>query len=420
MGHHSHARTTSNREKTPLRDSWTLARKILAGWLILGAIATATSMFLLWPSGEQPETSDAFETTSGLTRDLVEGTVAVIQPGMCNSPSVGKIFPVAPVTNPLAPNDCTHAIVDITSGNNAGQRTLLEIRPNLAGEPELHVGDGILMADNGQTDSPEQTQLGFQDYQRSTAMWIWGALAVVLIVLVGAWRGVRSLGGLAITIGVILIFLLPALVRGGSPVLLALTTGSAVLFMVLFLVHGFSWKSAAAMGGTLMSLGLAAVFSYFAVLTTGIRGLGDESNLHILLYLPGLNVSGLMLAGMIVGALGVLNDATVAQASTVHELHELDPRASKWRLFRSGMKVGQDHIASMVYTLLLSYTGVALPMLLLLSLSGRNIEQILTSDVMATELLRSITGAMALVLAMPLTTAIAALTVKNRERRTDG
>ena len=153
------------------------------------------------------------------------------------------------------------------------------------------------------------------------------------------------------------------------------------------------------------------------MLTTGIRGLGDESNLSILLYLPGLNVSGLMLAGMIVGALGVLNDATVAQASTVHELHELEPGAGRWKIFRSAMKVGRDHIASMVYTLVLSYTGVALPMLLLLSLSGRSVEQILTSDVMATELLRSITGAMALVLAMPLTTAIAAMTVKHTQKR---
>lgn len=413
MGRHSSTSVAPPPAPNPDLQRTNPARKALAIFLTLSALATAVAMALMWPSGEEPEMSDAFHNHSGLTRDLIEGTVAVIQPGMCNSPSVGKVFPVAPVTNHFASTDCTHAIVDITSGNHAGQRTLLELRPNLPGEAQLEVGQKILMADNGAGSSAEDTQLGFQDYNRTTSMWIWGALAVGLIVLVGAWRGVRSLGGLAITIAVILIYLLPGLVRGGSPVLLALTTGSAVLFMVLFLVHGFSWKSAAAMGGTLLSLGLAAVFSYLAVLTTGIRGLGDESNLSILLYLPGLNISGLMLAGMIVGALGVLNDATVAQASTVHELHELEPGAGRWKIFRSAMKVGRDHIASMVYTLVLSYTGVALPMLLLLSLSGRSVEQILTSDVMATELLRSITGAMALVLAMPLTTVIAAMTVKH-------
>ena len=233
---------------------------------------------------------------------------------------------------------------------------------------------------------PEMSD-AFQDYDLTTSMWVWGALTVGLIVLVGAWRGVRSLGSLAITIAVILAYLIPGLVRGGSPVLLALTTGSAVLFMVLFLVHGFSCKSAAAMGGTLLSLALAAIFSYLSVLTTGIRGLGDENNLNILVYLPVLVISGLVLAGMIVGALGVLNEATVAQASTVHELYELEPGASRWKIFHSAMKVGRDHIGSKVHTLVLSYTGVALPMLLLLSLSGRSVEQILTSDVMGTELL---------------------------------
>ena len=117
---------------------------------------------------------------------------------------------------------------------------------------------------------------------------------------------------------------------------------------------------------------------------------------------------------MIVGALGVLNDVTIAQASTVNELHELDPEASMWHLFRSGMKVGRDHIASMVYTLVLSYTGVALPTILLLSISNRPLEQILTSDIMATEILRSATGAIALVLAVPLTTIIAAATVNRK------
>lgn len=394
-----------------------LPHKLLTGWLIIAAIATVVGMALLWPSSEPPEVSDTYKNHSGLSHELIEAEVAIVQPGMCGSPSVGKVFDVAPHIDPYAPTDCTHAIVDIHSGESTGKRTLLEIRPDLPGEPGLEVGDNILLSD--QAAQGQGQQFAFQDYDRSMSMWVWLILAVALIVLVGAWRGLRSLVGLAITIAVILIFLLPALVRGGSPVLLALTCGSAVLFLVLFLVHGFSWKSAAAMGGTLISLAFAAVFSYLAVLTTGIRGLGDESNLNILVYMPGINISGLMLAGMIVGALGVLNDVTIAQASTVHELHALEPEANRWRIFRSAMKVGQDHIASMVYTLVLSYTGVALPTLLMLSISGRTFEQVVTSDVMATELLRSVTGAMALVLAVPITTIIAAFTAKRGYRSSE-
>lgn len=408
MGRHSVA--DEPRTSSPL--FW--PHKALIAWLALAAVATVVGLALLWPSGDKPEMSETFHTQSGLTNDLIRAEVATIQPGMCASPSVGQPFDVAPKTDPFKPDDCTHAIIDIHSGEFQGKHTLLELRPDVPGEPNLQVGDKILLSDHA---AEGTTQLSFQDFDRSVPVWIWLAAAVALIVILGALRGLRSLIGLAITMLILVIFLLPALAQGGSPVLLALTCGSAVLFCVLFLVHGFSWKTASAMGGTLIALGFAAVFSYLSVRTTGIRGLGDESNLHILVYMPGINVSGLLLAGMIIGALGVLNDVTIAQASTVNELHELEPQASRWHVFRSAMKVGRDHIASMVYTLVLSYTGVALPTLLLLSMSGRSVEQILTSDVMATELLRSVTGAMALVLAVPITTVIAAWTAKAHHRK---
>lgn len=419
MGKHS--RTTPGTdtdayEKKPLSLSpgrrLPLPHTILTAWLIIAALATLIGFGALWPRSEEPQTSEEFRNASGLSHELVEGTVAIIQPGMCASPSVGHVFDVAPITDPQAPAECTHAIVDITSGDNAGKRTLLELHPGVPGDPTLETGDHIFLSDHTAPGQPPQ--LAFQDYDRTLPMWVWLIAAVVLIILVGAWRGVRALIGLAIAIVLIVVYLLPALARGTSPVLLALTCGSAILFLVIFLVHGFNWKSAAAMGGTLLALALAALFSYSSVASTNIRGLGDESNLNILVYMPDINISGLILAGMIVGALGVLNDVTVAQASTVHELHQLDPQAGHWRIFKGAMTVGRDHIASMVYTLVLSYTGVALPTLLMLSMSGWPLQQILTSDIMATELLRSVSGAMALVLAVPLTTIIAAFTVSRR------
>ncbi|HIW95079.1 MAG TPA: YibE/F family protein [Candidatus Corynebacterium gallistercoris] len=391
------------------RPAFTWPQKLLALGLMVAAIATVIGLVVQWPPNEDPPVSDAFSQTSGMTGELVEGTVAIVQPGMCGSSSVGQAFEGAPVTDPNAPAECTHAIVDLTSGPDEGQRTLLEVRPDLPGNPDLQPGDEITLSTHVAGEG-----YAFQDFQRSGVMWAWITATVALIVLVGAWRGARSIVGLAITLGVIVVFLIPGLVHGGSPVLLALTCGAAVLFAVLFLVHGVSWKTASAMGGTLLALGLSVILSTLAVHSAGIRGLGDDNNLNILIYLPGVSISGLMLAGMIVGALGVLNDVTIAQASTVNEMSELDPDASAWQLFRSAMRVGRDHIASMVYTLVLSYTGVALPTLLLLSVSGRPLEQVLTSDIMATEILRSVTGAMALVLAVPLTTAIAALTVRDR------
>lgn len=350
--------------------------------------------------------SEAFTQNSGITGELVDGHVFAIQPGMCNSPSIGKAFANAPVNDLLKPQDCTHALINIESGPDAGKRTLFEIHPESPGNPDLKEGEEIKLSHHG--------DYAFQDYERASNLWIWLGVTAALICVIGALRGVRALIGLAITFAVVLMFLIPGIVHGGNAVTLAVITGAAVLFAVLFLVHGVSWKSASALGGTLIALSIAAALSTWAVDGAKLRGLGDENNLNILLYLPGIDIRGLMLAGMIIGALGVLTDVTIGQTSTINELHELDPSASGWELFTSAMRVGHDHIASMVYTLVLGYTGVALPTLLLLSLSGRPVEQILTSDVMATEILRSVTGAIALILAVPLTSAIAAWTVPAR------
>lgn len=251
----------------------------------------------------------------------------------------------------------------------------------------------------------------FLDMDRTTTIWLWLGAAVLLIILVGMTRGVLSLIGLGITLAAVMGFLVPALLRGGDPVALAITAGAAILFPVLFLVHGINWKSASALAGTLTTMVLAAGLANLAISTSQLRGLGNEDNLLIQLYLPDVSVTGLLLAGFIIGALGVLNDVTIAQASTVQELYEAAPRSRPMEVFRSAMRVGRDHIASMVYTLVLAYLGTALPLSILLSVSDRPLMQSLTSDVVDTELLRSTIGAVALVLAVPITTLIAAYTV---------
>lgn len=251
----------------------------------------------------------------------------------------------------------------------------------------------------------------FLDMDRTTTIWLWLGAAVLLIVLVGMTRGILSLIGLGITLAAVMGFLVPALLRGGDPVALSITAGAAILFPVLFLVHGINWKSASALAGTLTTMVLAAGLANLAISTSQLRGLGNEDNLLIQLYLPEVSVTGLLLAGFIIGALGVLNDVTIAQASTVQELYEAAPKSRPMEVFRSAMRVGRDHIASMVYTLVLAYLGTALPLSILLSVSDRPLMQSLTSDVVATELLRSIIGAVALVLAVPITTFIAAYTV---------
>ncbi|WP_414625699.1 YibE/F family protein [Corynebacterium vitaeruminis] len=391
-----------------------LWRRALAALLIVGAIVTAVGVGLLWPSSEKPNVSPEFYTSFSLGQHQVDGHVVTMTPGACTATELGKTFDDAPRVVPGSDSTCTWVITQIDSGDNAGKRTLL-INSGQVGEPELKVGEKIRLVEAADADG--SLNYSFGDYQRTTPLLAWLILIAVAIILFAAWRGFRALIGLFVTMVVVAIFFLPAILHGASPLLIAVFGGALILYLVLFLVHGWNWKTASALGGTLIALCFSAVLAHFAIAQNQLRGLGDDNNLHIILYLPDVSVTGLMLCGFIIGALGVLNDVAISQASTVNELSELDPQASPWRLFLSAMDVGRDHISSMVYTLVLSYTGASLPLLLLLSLSNRPITQTLSSDIMSTELLRSGIGALALTLAVPITTMIAAFTVPNREAK---
>lgn len=396
-----------------------LWRRILLGFLVLCGIATTVGLITHWPPDEDPVVSPEFTSTFSLNQTQVNGEVVEVSDGVCQSPSVGRTFestPAAPPPTPASPTTaeqtCTNAIVAITSGENQGMNTLL-ITYGQPGEPVLAEGDQVRLAETVSADG--ELAYSFTDYQRSTTLLVWGLAIAGAIILFAGLRGIRALAGLVITLGALGLFLLPALVHGGSPIALAVIAGSTILFLVVLLVHGFNWKSCSALAGTLLSLVIAAWLAATAIDSTNLQGLGSEDNLRILLYLPEVSVTGLMLCGFIIGALGVLNDVTISQASTVNELSELDPAASPLKLFTGAMKVGRDHISSMVYTLVLTYTGAALPLLLLISVSDRPLLQTLTSDLVATELLRSGVGALALTLAVPITTVIAAYVVPDRK-----
>ena len=400
----------------PVSDSAPRSRRFapaqwaLALFLIVAFILSIISAVLLWPSSDPVDVSPDFAASSSLPQDIADGTVAVVTPGACGSPDVGKVFDGSPqepaATAPTA--ECTRAIIDLTSGDDKGKRTLTELSGQ-PGDPQLEVGEKVRL--NRHTRADGTTGYAFNDYRRDGHVIFWLIITALAMVVVGGWRGARSLVGLILTMVVLGIFLLPALLRGGEPILLATTACALILTVVIYLVHGMNWKSSAAIGGTLIALGLATTMAQWGIIGSRLHGLGDDDNLLVQLYLPDVSVRGLLLAGFIIGAIGALNDATVAQASTVTELKKVEPHAPKTAIFRSAMSVGRDHIASMLYTLILSYTGAALPMLLILSVANRPLWQVLTSDMMATEIVRSAVGAIALVLAVPITTLIAAFVV---------
>ena len=235
-----------------------------------------------------------------------------------------------------------------------------------------------------------------------------GRAFAVVVVAVARWRGLRALIGIVVAFGVLVVFMLPALRDGAAAIPVALVASSVILYAVIYLAHGVSLRTSAALLGTLTSLLLATVLSWAAIELTHLTGLSEDQNNAVATYLGNVSITGLLLAGFIVGSLGVLNDVTVTQASTVFELAEIEG-SSRRTIFLGAMRVGRDHIASTVYTLVLAYAGSALPLLLLFSVANRSLGDVLTSESVAIEIARSAVGGIALALSVPLTTAIAAV-----------
>ncbi|MDG3010208.1 YibE/F family protein [Rhodococcus sp. D2-41] len=379
-------------------------------------------MIALWPSGAAPSVSGNLAIVTGRGVQFDSGTVRSVGTGPCGSPSAHRAFVGVPESPPVSQGQCRQAVVDITSGPDAGSQTLLPMTGG-PGEPDLEAGDHLRLSRTQGGGDPGAyggggTLYDFEDFARGLPLGMWALAAAVVVCAVAAWRGFRALIGVGVALAVIVGFTLPSLLDGNSPVLLALVTGSMILFVVVYLAHGVNLRASAALLGTLASLALAAGLSWLAIDTATLTGLAEESNTTIQAYLGSVSVTGLLLAGFIIGSLGVLNDVTISQAATVFELAGADRSMGVRSLFASAMRVGRDHIASMIYTLVLAYVGSTLPLLLIFAVSQRSLADIITSDVVAVEVVRSLVGAMAVVLSVPLTTVVAAMLTRGTDART--
>jgi uncharacterized membrane protein len=398
---HSHAHSHSLSGTPPLGP---LAAKVVVGLLIAVGIVTLAGAAWLWPSQQKVDIPLPYQNSAGGAVTTEAGHVVSSSAAPCGYQSVGAVL-TAPPTPAQGTADCVQAFVAIDSGPNAGANTLLEFSGG-PGQPQLVVGDQIRIT--RQVDPTGTTTYSFYDYERA---WPLAGLAVafaVVVVAVARWRGFRALIGIVVAFGVLVVFMLPALRDGGAAIPVALVASSVILYAVIYLAHGVSLRTSAALLGTLASLLLAAILSWAAIELTHLTGLSEEENNAVATYLGNVSITGLLLAGFIVGSLGVLNDVTVTQASTAFELAAIEG-TSRRAVFVGAMRVGRDHIASTVYTLVLAYAGSALPLLLLFSVANRSLGDVLTSESVAIEIARSAVGGIALALSVPLTTAIAAL-----------
>lgn len=212
--------------------------------------------------------------------------------------------------------------------------------------------------------------------------------------------------------------MLPALVAGQSPLWVGLSAAAAIIFVVLYLAHGFSLRTTTALLGTFGGLGLTALIGVIAVAAAHLNGISNDDNQALAQAAGQIDPRGLLTCGIILAGLGVLNDVTITQASAVWELREAAPGMKPRRLYHTAMRIGRDHIASTIYTIVFACAGTALPILLLIDLYGQPLGNVLTTSNIAEELVRTMASAIGLVLAVPLTTAlaVAVATVGQRNR----
>lgn len=245
-----------------------------------------------------------------------------------------------------------------------------------------------------------------------------GLFALTVLVF-GGMQGLRSLVSLGASLLVIIYALVPALVEGYSPVLVSTLVATVVLFCAIFFTHGFNRSSAIAFCGTLAAVGVTGLLAWLSIAYTSLSGLSSDETVYLNLNTRGeLDLVGLLLAAIIIGALGVLDDIAITQVAVVEELYKFETFLTKWDIYRRAIRVGKEHVGALVNTLVLAYAGASLPLLLLFSLSDSSWLSIVNREVFATEIVRSMVGGIGLVLTVPITTLLAVLILsRHRPKR---
>ena len=256
------------------------------------------------------------------------------------------------------------------------------------------------------------------DVRRGPALALIFVIFAVTILLVGWFRGLSSLVGLLVTLGVLFLFILPQILHGSDPILVTVIGSIVILGVNMHLSHGFSRSTFFAFLSTVVGLLLVCVFAKLFSGFANLSGLANEE--AVLLYFNNPDVifpQGILLAGIILGAVGVLDDVAITQSEAVHELSEANDSLSRKELFTRAMRIGRHHIASTVNTLVLAYAGVALPLLLIfLSASEVSFLRFLNEEPVAEEIVRTFAGTLALVLTVPLATLFAAFSLKRAKK----
>ncbi|MPZ88103.1 MAG: hypothetical protein GEU81_08520 [Nitriliruptorales bacterium] len=360
---------------------------VLVGIITLAAVATMAQLYSGGVSDDDPAfREDALQRSSVLDAQILEVT-----PVPDEDPA--GLPPGAVSVEVTARLDDTGEVITFPMIDDTGDT--------------FHAGQRVTVTAN-ETDG-EDTLYVISDFQRERPLALLAGLFVVAVIAFGRFQGVRALIGLALTGLLIVLYLIPTILNGQDPVQVALSTSMVIMVITLYLSHGASRKTTAAVVGTALALLLTGALAALFVEGANLTGFTSEEARLANVEAGGLSLRGLLLAGIILGGLGVLDDVTMSQASTVFELRRANPRAGFRNLTRGALTVGRDHVAATVNTLFLAYAGAALPLLILFAVGIDPVVSVLTSEIVAVEVVRTLVGSLGLIAAVPITTALAAV-----------
>jgi len=376
-GSHSHSHSS---ERDSAQFTGPFIARILRLVVIGCGVVIAVGAIALWPSGQS--TADPL----GLESDRLDAHVSAVERVDCEAD----------------PNQtCSLVTFELRSGPRDGTQGFMELGETTS------IGDG----DDIQVTSVEtetgQTIYSFYEFQRSTPLLVLTALFGIAVIALARWRGVGALAGLAASLFVIVWFALPSLVDGNNAMAVALVTAGAVAILALYLAHGPGPATDVALLSTFASLTLTAVLAWLFVEFAELTGFTDDASFVLQALGTGIDARGILLAGVVIGSLGVLDDVTVTQVSAVRELSLSRPDAPRQELFNSALAIGRDHISSTVNTLFLAYAGAALPLLLLFRGIGESVGGVVTREIVAVEVVRALVGSLGLIASVPISTWLA-------------
>ncbi|MGC8855439.1 MAG: YibE/F family protein [Anaerolineae bacterium] len=362
-------------------------------WWFLGFALAAVLGFFLWPYFTQVQLPPVKMSSFG-SQTVRAQVIAIVEEGEVD----------------LGNHRQRYQIVRVEPLEGEYQGIPLEVdygkRQVRTDDYRLQVGDRLIIS-VGKT--PENVVTAyFVDFERSRPLlWLAGLFALAIL-LISRWKGFRSLLSMAFSLWVIIGYIIPHMLAGEDALKVSIIGSAILLGVTLYLTYGWNLKTHAAVLGMILVLLLTGGLSALFVWLARLNGMGDENTMFLMQMLnTPINLRGLLLGGMIIGALGVLDDLVTTQASAVFELHAANSQLGFRDLYQAAMRIGQDHVAATVNTLVLAYAGAALPMLLMFSLGRGNYAYLVNFAFVAEEIVRTLVGSLGLIAAVPLTTLIA-------------